>query len=229
LLVLVLALIRYSLPAVWKIIAGLFTGALYFGVVFFVILIGVLGYFTYKNLTRNKQKEKQVGYARVTKVEQLYSSLVDRLNREMSLHQISAEELLQSEILITENLTTLRTDLIRLKEFASPRNQKDLSQQLRDYRQQLKAARDPASRDVLEQNVKLVEEKRERMNAALDEIRQKEGLLDLTFNSLLKVEEDLKFGRQIRHLFPPELYRHFGLNPPEEQQGLPPLLERSDE
>ncbi|MGH9856497.1 MAG: hypothetical protein ACRD4B_01515, partial [Acidobacteriota bacterium] len=211
LLVLVLALIRYSVPAVWKILAGLFAGALYFGVILFVILVGLLGYFTYKNLNRNKQKAEQVRYARVTKVEQLYRSLLDRLNREMNLHQISAEELLQSEILITENLGTLRTDLIRLKEFASSKNQKELSRQLRDYKQQLKEVKDPASREVLEQNVKLVEEKRERMDAALDEIRQKEGLLDLTYNSLLNVEENLKFGRPIRHLFPPELYRHFGL------------------
>lgn len=229
LLVLILALVRYSLPAVWKILAGLFAGAFYLGVAGFVILIVLLGYFTYRNLGRNKQKQEQIRYSRVTRVEQLYRTLIDRLNREMSLHQISAEELLQSEILITENLGTLRTDLIRLKEFASPRNQKLLVLQLRDYKQQLREARDPASRDVLEQNLRLVEEKQKRMDAALEEIRQKEGLLDLTYNSLLNVEENLKFGRPIERLFPPELYRHFGLNPPTQQQSLPPLLERSDE
>ena len=228
-LVLVLALIRYSFPAVWKILAGLFAGAFYLGLGLFVILLGLLGYFTYKNLSRNKQKQVQLHYSRVTKVEQLYRSLVDRLNQEMGLHQISAEELLQSEILITENLGALRTDLIRLKEFASSKNQKALSLQLRDYKQQLKEAKDQASRDVLQQNVRLVEEKQERMEAAVDEIRQKEGLLDLTYNSLLNVEEDLKFGRPVDRLFPPELYRHFGLNPPGQQEPLPPLRERSNE
>ena len=229
LLVLILALVRYSLPAVWKILAGLFAGAFYLSLGLFVILLGLLGYFTYKNLGRNKQKREQIRYARVTRVEQLYRSLLDRLNREMGLRQISAEELLQSEILITEHLGTLRTDLIRLKEFASPKNQKALSLQLREYNQQLKDAKDSASQEVLEQNIRLVEQKQERMDAALDEIRQKEGLLDLTYNSLLNVEENLKFGRPVERLFPPELYRHFGLEPPAEQRSLPPLQERSDE
>ena len=73
-LVLVLALIRYSLPALWKILAGLFAGAFYLGLVLFVILLGLIGYFTYKNLRRNKQKQVQLHYSRVTKVEQLYRS-----------------------------------------------------------------------------------------------------------------------------------------------------------
>jgi hypothetical protein len=227
--VLLLALIRYTLPAVWKILAGLFAGAFYLGTGLFLILIILLGYFTFKNLTRNKKKKEETRYARVTRVENLYRSLVDRLNREMGLHQISSEELLQSEILISENLGTLRSDLIRLKEFVSPRYQKELSLQLRDYKQQLKEAKDSALREVLEQNVRLVEEKRQRIDAALEEIRQKEGLLDLTYNSLLNVEEDLKFGRPVQRLFPPELYRHFGLYSPAEQPALPPFKERSDE
>lgn len=228
-LVVTLALIRYALPAVWKILAGFFAGALYIGLGIFLILIVLLGYFTYKNLTRNKQKAQENQYTGVTKVETLYASVLDRLNREMALHQISAEELLQSEILISENLAAIRHDLIRLKEFTSPKNQKELSFQLRNYQQQLKEARENASREVLQQNLKMLEEKRERMDAALEEIRQKEGLLDLVYNSLVKVDEDLKFGRPVRNLFSPELYRTFGLNPPAEQPSLPPLLERSDE
>ena len=209
--------------------AGLFAGAFYIGVGLFLVLLAVLGYFTYKNLTRNKQKQEQTRYAHVTRVEALYTSLLDRLNREMGLHQISAEELLQSEILIKENVAAIRNDLIRLKEFASLQNQKELSAQLREYQQKLRESREQGSREILEQNVRMVEQKRERMEVALEEIRQKEGLLDLVYNSLVNVEEDLKFGRPVQSLFPPELYRRFGLNPPAEQTALPPLLERSDE
>ena len=210
-------------------VAGLFAGAFYIGLGLFLVLLAVLGYFTYKNLIRNKQKEEQTRYVHVTRVEHLYTSLVDRLNREMAFHQISAEELLQSEILIKENVAAIRNDLIRLKEFASPRNQKELSALLREYQQKLRESREPGSREILEQNIRMVEQKRERMEAALEEVRQKEGLLDLVYNSLVDVEEDLKFGRPVQRLFPPEIYTRFGLNPPAEPTALPPLLERSDE
>ena len=229
LLVLVLVIIRYALPAIWKILAGLFTGAVFLGLALFLILIAVLGYVTYKNLSKNKQKAEARTYAAATRVEVLYRSIVDRLHQDMALHQITAEELLQSEILITEHLARIREDLVRLKEFASPRNQKELSIQERDYQQKFKESRDPASMEILEQNLKLVEQKKERMDDALEEIRQKEGLLDLVYNSLVNVEEDLKFGRTVQRLLPPDLYRRFGLQPPGEQSGLPPLLERSDE
>jgi predicted negative regulator of RcsB-dependent stress response len=214
---------------VWKILVGFFAGALYLGIFLFLIILLALGYFTYKNLSKNKQKAEEKSYARVTRVEALYRSIVNRLNDAMGSNQISAEELLQSEILITENLGTIRNDLIQLKEFASMRNQKELSAQLREYQNQLRESRDSVSREVLEQNLKMVEQKRERMDAALEEIRQKEGLVDLVYNSLVNVEEDLKFGRPVQRLFQPELYRRFGLNPPAEQPALPPLMERSDE
>ena len=204
-------------------------GAFYLGIGVFLLLILVLGYFTYKNLAKNKQKQTQTRYEKVTRVEELYRSLVDRLSQDMTLHQVSAEELLQSEILISENFRTIRDELVRLKDFASPSNQKQLSVQLRDYQQQLKASRDTASNEVLEQNIELLEQKKERIEAAIDEIRQKEALMDLVFNSLLDVEEDLKFGRPVTRLFPAEVYRRFGLTPPAQQSALPPLLERSDE
>lgn len=229
LLVISLALIRYTLPAVWKILAGLFTGAFYLGFFVFLILLAILAYFTYKNLTKNKQKQEQTRYVKVTRVEELYRSLVDRLNQEMAFHRISAEELLQSEILVSENLAAIRSDLIRLKEFVSPRNQKELGVQLRDYQQQLREAKDAEAREILEQNIRMLEQKKERMDAANEEILQKEALMDLVYNSLLDVEEDLKFGRPVQYPFAPEVYRRFGLNPPAQQPSLPPLLERSDE
>jgi hypothetical protein len=229
LLVGTLVLIRFALPAVWKILAGFFAGALYLGLFLFVALLAVVGYFTYKNLIRNKANAEEKRYAKVIKVEDLYRILVDRLHREVELNHVTVEELLQSEILIHENLASIRSDLIRLKDFASLQNQKNASIQMREYQQQLRESRDPGSREVIEENLKLVEEKRERIEAALEEIRQKEALVDLVFNSLLNVEEDLKFGRSVERLFPPDLYQRFGLTPPATQPKLPPLLERSDE
>ena len=224
-----LVLIRYALPAVWKILAGLFAGAFYLGLFLFLALLAVLGYFIYKNLTRNKLKGEENRYARVLRVEDLYKALLDRLQREMELNQVTVEELLQSEILIRENLASVRSDLIRLKDFASPQNQKNASIQLREYQQQFRESRDAASREVIEENLKLIEEKRERIETALEEIRQKEALVELVYNSLVNVEEDLKFGRPVQRLFPPDLYQRFGLTPPATHPKLPPLLERSDE
>ena len=224
-----LVLIRFALPSLWKILAGIFAGALYLGIFVFLLLLAVLGYFTYKNLSRNKVKAEEKRYAVVLRVEDLYKALIDRLHRETALNQVSVDELLQSEILIRENLASVRSDLIRLKDFASPQNQKNVSIQIREYQQQLRQSREAASREVIEENLKMVEEKRERIEAALEEIRQKEALVDLVYNSLTNVEENLKFGRAVQRLFPPELYQRFGLVPPSEQPQLPPLLERSDE
>jgi predicted metal-dependent hydrolase len=229
LLVGTLVLIRYALPVVWKILAGLFAGALYLGIFVFLAFLAVLGYFTYKNLSRNKVKEGEKGYAVVLRVEDLYKALIERLHREVELNQVSVEELLQSEILMRENLASVRSDLIRLKDFASPQNQRNVSIQVREYQQQLRQSKEAASREVIEENLKMVQEKRERIESALEEIRQKEALVDLIYNSLVNVEEDLKFGRPVQRLFPPDLYQRFGLTPPATQPKLPPLLERSDE
>jgi hypothetical protein len=147
----------------------------------------------------------------------------------MVLNQVSAEELLQSEILVRENLANVRNDLIRLKEFASAENQKDLSNQMREYQQQIRQSKDAASKEVLQQNLRMVEEKQSRIDSALEEIRQKEGMVDLLYNSLAKVDEDLKFGRSVQRIFPSDLYNRFGLEPPSEQTKLPPLTERSNE
>jgi hypothetical protein len=229
LLVITLAVIRYALPAVWKIIAGLFAGAFYFTLILLVLAVVVVGYFTYKNFTQNKKKEEVSRYARVTKVEDLYLSIVERLNQQVTLNEVSAEELLQSEILIKENLSTIRNDLIRLKDFASSRNQKQVSIQLSEYQRQMRDAKDPAARDVIAQNIKMVEEKKQRIDTALDEIRQNDALVELIYNSLTIVDEDIRFGRPVRRLFPDLIYQRFGLTPPADQQKLPPLLERSNE
>ena len=224
-----LVLIRFALPVVWELLGTLFVGGIYVALVLVVVVVALIGLITFKNLSKNKKKEEVKKYSRVTRVEDLYKSVVDRLNQDMILNQVSAEELLQSEVLIHESLSTIRNEIVHLKEFASQENQKDVSSRLRDYQQQLREARDPSAKEVVQQNMKMLEEKKMRIESALDEVRQKEGMVDLIYNSLTNVEEDLKFGRTVQRLFPPELYRRFGLTPPAEQSKLPPLLERSNE
>ena len=228
-LIVTLVLVRFALPAVWRVLALVFVEAFYFGFFVILILLAVIGYFIYKNLSKNKEKQEAEKYSRVTRVEDLYQSIVDQLNRDMVLNEITVEELLQSEILIKENLAGIRSDLIRLKEFASVENQKNVSVQMREYQQHLRESKDPGAREVVEQNLKMVEEKRTRMEAALEEIRLKEGMVDLIYNHLIKTQEDLKFGRSIQRLFPSDLYLDFGLAPPADKSKLPPLTERSNE
>jgi predicted negative regulator of RcsB-dependent stress response len=229
LLVVTLALIRFALPAVWEILGALFVGGIYLSLFAVLVVIGVIGFFTYRNFSKNQKREEMKKYERIMIVEELYRAIIDRLNQNMILNQVSAEELLQSEVLIHENLSNLRSEIADLKEFASRENQKGLSSQLREYQQQLRETRDPAAKEVVQQNIKMLEEKRARIQSALDEVRQKEGMVDLVFNSLKNVEEDLKFGRSVQHLFPSEIYRRFGLSPPADQTSLPPLTERSNE
>lgn len=229
LLIAALVLIRFALPAIWEVLAIVVVDAFYFGFFVILLLLAVIGYFTYKNLSKNRQKKETQKYARVTRVEELYQSVVNHLNRDMVLNQVSAEELLQSEILIRENLSSLRNEIIRLKDFASPANQKEVSSQMRSYEQELRESKDAAAREILEQNLHMVEDKKSRIEAALEDIRQKEGMVDLVYNSLAKVEEDLKFGRSVQRLFSSDLYERFGLAPPADQSKLPPLTERSNE
>lgn len=67
------------------------------------------------------------------------------------------------------------------------------------------------------------------MASAMEELRQKEASVDLVYNSLVRVEDDLKFGRPITQIFPSELYTRFGLTPPADQNKIPPLVEKSSQ
>ncbi len=223
-----LALIRYTLPAIWKILAGFFTGALYLGLFLIVALVIVLGYFTYRNLTGNRRNWGVKQVARVTRVEELHQTLIERLQNDLTLNQVSAEEYLQSEILMKERLVAIRDELIRLKDFASQRNQKEVSKQIHEYQQQLRETKDSGAREITEENLRLLQEKQGRFAQALEEIREKEGLMDLVYHSLLSVDEDLRFGRPVIRLFPDDVYRRFDLSPPQ-QALLPPLADRSHE
>lgn len=226
-MIIAVALLRYALPGVWHILAVLFTGTLFFtGLLFFLVLIAV-GFFTYRNLKRNKMRAETEKYARVSRTEALYRSVISRLQNESVLNQVSADELLQSEVLITDRLRQIKEDLIRLKEFTSPKNEKFLSQQMRDYQQQIKETSDESIKQLIRQNMSIVSEKQARFAQAREEIREKEGLTDLVYNTLQNVDEDLKFARTVRQLFPAELYSRFGLTPPSSSQELPPLIEKS--
>ena len=222
-----LILVRFGLPGMWKILAGIFSTAVYLGLFLLVALLLVLGYYTYRNLQQNKQKVVEERYSRITRTQDLYKDLVGRLQRDAVLNEVSVEELLQSEILVSQSLNDVKMELIRLKDFASPRNEKLLNQQLREYKQELQKTVDPAVRQVVQDNLKLLDEKKERMSRTADEILQKEGMVDLVYHSLAKVAEDLKMGRPVYRLLSSEVYSRFGLEPPREKEQLPPLRDKS--
>jgi hypothetical protein len=77
--------------------------------------------------------------------------------------------------------------------------------------------------------LKMLDDKKQRMASAMEELRQKEASVDLVYNSLVRVEDDLKFGRPITQIFPSELYTRFGLTPPADQNKIPPLVEKSSQ
>jgi len=222
-----LVLIRFLAPGVFRLLAVLFEGTIYAGGFVVILVLGAIGYFTYKNLKGNKQKQEEKKFVHVTRAESLYRSVVDHLQRDIVLNQVSPEEFLQSEILVGEKVQEIKRELIRLKDFASPGNQKLMNQQLREYKQKLHESSDPAVKEVVRENIAMLEEKNLRIATVTEEIRQKEASLDLIFNTLSRVEEDLKFGRSISRLFPPEIYRRFGVEPPSDSGRLPPLAERS--
>lgn len=227
LLVIALVLVRFLAPEIFLWLAVLFEGALYAGGIVVLLALATIGYFTYRNLKANQQKQEEKKFEHVTRTEALYRSVVDRLQRDIVLNQVSAEEFLQSEILIGEKVQEMKKDLIRLKDFASPGNQKLMNQQLREYKQKLQESGDSAVKEVVQENIAMLEEKKQRIATITEEIQQKEASLDLIFNNLSRVEEDLKFGRSVSRLFPAEIYRRFGLEPPSDASRLPPLSEKS--
>ncbi len=228
LLVIVLIAIRFALPGVWKILAALFSTAFYGGVILVLLGLLALGYFTYKNLKKNQIKQVNAKTVRVDRTEALYQSVVSRLNQDVVLNEVSAEEFLQSELLIGDAMKSVKLELARLKDFVSPQNERLLSNQIRDYKQQFQQSTDEAAKQVIEENLKLLNEKKQRMAAAVEEVRQKEASVDLVYNCLVRVEDDLKFGRSVNRIFPPEIYTRFGLTPPAESR-IPPLTEKSSQ
>jgi hypothetical protein len=229
LLIIALIAIRYALPGLWKVVATIFSTAFYGGIV--VVLAGLLllGYFTYKNYKRNEKKQQNAQTIHVDRTEALYRSVISRLNQDVVLNEVSAEEFLQSELLISDTMKNVKLELARLKDFVSPQNERVVTKQIRDYKQQLQQTTDDAARQVIQENLKILEEKKERMAEVVEEIRRKEASVDLVYNSLIKVEDDLKFGRTIHRIFPPELYTRFGLTPPADQTRITPLTEKSSQ
>jgi hypothetical protein len=228
LLVVVLIAIRFALPGLWNVIAAIFSTTLIAGAALVILGLAVLGYFTYKNLKGN-QKKQDVQSVQVDRTEALYKSVVSKLQQDMMLNQVSAEEFLQSELLIGETLKNFRLDLARLKDFVSPENDRLIGQQIRDYKHKLAVSSDDSAKQVMQENLKMLEEKKQRIASAKEELRQKEASVDLVFNCLVRVEDDLKFGRPVTQIFPSDLYTRFGLTPPSEQPRIPPLIEKSSQ
>jgi hypothetical protein len=228
LLVVVLIAIRFALPGLWKVIAAIFSTALFAGFAIVLLGLGVLGYFTYKNLKGN-QKKQNVQSVQVDRTEALYRNVVSKLQQDMMLNQVSGEEFLQSELLIGEALKNTRLDLARLTDFVSPQNDRLIAQQIRDYKHKLAVSTDDAAKQVIQENLKMLDEKKQRMVSAMEELRQKEASVDLIYNCLVRVEDDLKFGRPITQIFPSDIYTRFGLTPPSEQPRIPPLVQKSSQ
>jgi hypothetical protein len=228
LLVIVLIAIRFALPGLWNVIAAIFSTALFAGVAIVILALAVLGYFTYKNLKGNQKKEN-IQSVQVDRTEALYKSVISKLQQDMMLNQVSAEEFLQSELLIGETLKSVRLDLARLNDFVSPQNERLIAQQIRDYKHKLAVSTDDAAKQVIQENLKMLDEKKQRMALATEELRQKEASVDLVYNCLIRVEDDLKFGRPVTQIFPADLYTRFGLTPPAEQPRIPPLVQKSSQ
>jgi hypothetical protein len=228
LLVVVLIAIRFALPGLWKVIAALFSAAAVSGAALAIAGLLALGYFTYRNFKSN-QKKKSVESVQVDRTEALYKSVVSKLQQDMMLNQVSAEEFLQSELLVSETLKNVRLDLVRLKDFVSPQNERLIAQQIREYKHKLAVSTDDAAKQVMQENLKMLDEKKQRMASAVEELRQKEGSVDLVYNCLVRVEDDLKFGRPITQIFPSDVYSRFGLTPPSDQRRIPPLVEKSSQ
>jgi hypothetical protein len=229
LIILALIAIRYALPGLWKILAAIFSTAFYGGIIVLLVGLLLLGYFTYRNFKGNQKKEQDAQTIRVDRTEALYKSVVSRLNQDIVLNEVSAEEFLQSELLIGDTMKSVKLELARLKDFVSPQNERLVTKQIRDYNKQLQETTDDAAKQVIQENLKILDEKKQRMVAAMEEIRHKEASVDLVYNCLVRVEDDLKFGRTINRIFPAELYTRFGLTPPAEQPRLGPLSEKSSQ
>ncbi|PWT93960.1 MAG: hypothetical protein C5B54_00970, partial [Acidobacteria bacterium] len=213
-------LIRYTLPGAWGPIVFLTKGALLTVLVFFVAGVSLLSYFIIRNLKSNKKESIEKQYQPITRTKALYHTVLNKLQKEITLNDVPPEELLQAEVLISDKLKEIKTDLIRLHEFTSVSNQKILDSQIRQYKDKLKSSADESVTKVSRENLNMLEDKKKRIADAFEEIRQKEALVDLAFNSLQKVEEDLKFGRPVRRLFSADVYHHFGLTAPIDQERL---------
>lgn len=230
LLVVALVLIRYAIPGLWRIIWIGSAGLVSLGLLLFLLVFAGLGYFTYRNLSGNKAKQEEQKFSKVSRVEQMYSSVQSRLDQSPGANQVLPEEFLQAEILVKDKLQDIKTALIRLKDMTSSKNQKIIEDQLRDYRQQLRDAHDPAVRKVIEENITMVQSNKDRLAGSVEEIREKEALLDLLYHSLVKVDEDLKLGKVVQQIFPPDVYSRFGVSLPERsQEPLPPMPQKSSQ
>lgn len=228
LLVVALALVRFAIPGLWKVIVIGSAGVVSIGLLVFVIALVALGYFTYRNLSSNKAKQEGQKFSKVSRVEQMYAEVQSRLDRSPGANQVLADEFLQAEILIKDKLQQIKTDLIRLKEMTSPKNQKIIEDQLRDYRRQLREATDATVRKVIDENIAMVQGNKDRLTGAVEEIRSMEALLDLLYHSLVKADEDLKLGRPVQQIFSPEVYARFGVSGASSNaEPLPPMPQKS--
>jgi hypothetical protein len=227
LMIVAFALIKFLFPELWTFLFSFSIGLIAAGLVVVVLLLGALGYFTYRNLKGNKQKEAARKSAKALRLDEVYQSIQKRLEQAPLLNQIPSEEWLRVEMLMGGRVAEMKSDLIRLKDLTAVANIRATQNQLSDHRRQLNEAHDEAVRNVIRENIRLVEEKSDRLRKAEEEIKQNEASLDLIYYSLLKVDEDLKMGRSVQSLLPADVYKRFEIATVSDEEKLPPLEKKS--
>lgn len=227
LLIVAFALIKFLFPELWTLLFSLSVGLIAAGIVVVVLLFGALGYFTYRNLKGNKRKEAARKSAKALRLDDVYHSIQKKLEHAPQLNQIPSEEWLRVEMLMGGRVAEMKSDLIRLKDLAAPANIRAAQIQLSDHRRQLAETRDEAVRNVIRENIRLVEEKNDRLQKAEEEIKQNEASLDLIYYSLLKVDEDLKLDQTVHSLLPADVYKRFEIATGTDEEKLQPLEKKS--
>src|SRR5262245_152976 len=93
LLIIVLAVLRLASPEIWKVLLTLTAGAFSLAAIIFLALLGTIGYFTYKNFKKNQARSTEMQAGGFDRTDLLYQSVVERLQKDIALNQVSAEEL----------------------------------------------------------------------------------------------------------------------------------------
>src|SRR5439155_19701229 len=84
------ALVRFALPGVWHVLAMLLTGTLVLGFLVFFAALRVVGFFIYRNVKRNKDKQETEKYAKGSLTVELYRSCVGRLQQNIVFNQVTS-------------------------------------------------------------------------------------------------------------------------------------------
>src|ERR1041385_8722357 len=79
--------IHYFLPGFFTPLIAVTKGVFLFGFVVFLLVIGIVAFFTIRNLKSNKKRDEERKYTSVLRTENLYRSIVDRLQKDVVLNE----------------------------------------------------------------------------------------------------------------------------------------------